>query len=890
MDIGDGRREALSPARQEVTARQQQIARRAYEVWLQRGCPSGSELRDWSDAEAEVAPALVSVAAANAAADAVDPVRVLIVDDAAAVRRLLRALLGGADGVEVVGEAANGAEAVELARRLRPDVVLMDVVMPVMDGVAATAAIVDALPGVRVLGLSISGDDATAAAMAAAGAAVHLAKGGAADDLIAAVRVKELEADLTRQSAERRAAEEALRTSDAWNRAVLETALDAILVMDHKGRLVDLNPAAEAMFGYARSDSVGRPLAELIIPAALRDAHRRGLADCVRIGGPSPGTRREMPALRADGTEFPAELSIARVAGSDPPRFTGFVRDLSGQKAAELRLRQLADVVEAAEDAIIGARLDGTVTSWNGGAERTYGYSAGEMLGRSLTTLHPPGPNDRSGLPAELSEILERVGRGESVRRREAVRRRKDGRLIEVSLTVSPVRDYAGAVVGTSAVARDVTDRKTAERQRAAEHAVVRVLAESGSLAEARAGILEAICGHLGWDFGAVWETDPDLGVLRCTCTRQAPAAGTPEFDRLSRELSLAAGMGLPGRVWASGEPAWVSYPSDDPNYLRRDVAVREGLRSALAFPIADRERFFGVVEFLSRDVREPDPGLLEVLAHIGAQVAQFVERRRAEEALHGRRRELELAREIQQAVLPKGPPKLPGFAIAAVSHPAQETGGDLFDFIPLPDGGLGIAVGDASGHGLGPALVIAATRAYLRAFASHESDPGRLLARTNRCLVDDLGDHFVTLFLARLDPAGRSLTYANAGHWPGHVLGLDGKCRAELRSTSFPLGLVAGADFPTSDAVRLEPGDRLLLLTDGVTEATSPSGEPFGVVRALDVVRESPPGDPKAVLAALTARLDEFAHGRFLDDRTAVLLEACVASAVPDGEPLRGP
>lgn len=115
-------------------------------------------------------------------------VRVLIVDDADPIRLLLRGLFANADGIEVVGEAGDGAEAIELSRRLRPDVIVMDVTMPVMDGIEATQVIVDEFPEVRVLGLSISGDNATAEAMVAAGAADYLTKGGAAADLIAAVR------------------------------------------------------------------------------------------------------------------------------------------------------------------------------------------------------------------------------------------------------------------------------------------------------------------------------------------------------------------------------------------------------------------------------------------------------------------------------------------------------------------------------------------------------------------------------------------------------------------------------------------------------------------------------------------------------------------------------
>src|SRR5690606_10926691 len=109
----------------------------------------------------------------------------------------------------------------------------------------------------------------------------------------------------------------------------------------------------------------------------------------------------------------------------------------------------------------------------------------------------------------------------------------------------------------------------------------------------------------------------------------------------------------------------------------------------------------------------------------------------------HGRQREMEVAREIQQRLLPKSPPEVDGFEIAAATHPAQETGGDLYDFIPLTGDLLGVAIGDASGHGIGAALVIAETRAYLRAFAARESDPGQLLAETNRCLTGDLGSEF---------------------------------------------------------------------------------------------------------------------------------------------------
>jgi serine phosphatase RsbU (regulator of sigma subunit) len=135
-----------------------------------------------------------------------------------------------------------------------------------------------------------------------------------------------------------------------------------------------------------------------------------------------------------------------------------------------------------------------------------------------------------------------------------------------------------------------------------------------------------------------------------------------------------------------------------------------------------------GVLEFFGPDLRPPDGELLPLLTGLGSQIAQFIERRHAERVVQARAREFSLARTIQQGLLPKAPPALPGLEIAGASHPAPETGGDYFDFIPMSDGHWGIAIGDASGHGIGAALLVAETRAYLRALALTHTDPGQVL------------------------------------------------------------------------------------------------------------------------------------------------------------------
>jgi PAS domain S-box-containing protein len=259
---------------------------------------------------------------------------------------------------------------------------------------------------------------------------------------------------------ERKRAEEELNRSEARKAATLEASLDAILSIDHEGMIVEWNPAAEKTFGYTPAEAIGKEMAELIVPPRLRARHRQGLAQYLATGeGPVLGRRVEMPALRADGTEFPAELAITRIAVTGPPMFTGHVRDNTERKqAGEARLR-LAAIVESSDDAIIGKTLDGTVTSWNQGAEKFYGYRAHEVVGKPISILAPPDRAD------EVPKILETLRRGESVTHYETVRRRKDGTLIDVSLTISPLRDGTGKVVGASTIARDITGRKRAEEE-----------------------------------------------------------------------------------------------------------------------------------------------------------------------------------------------------------------------------------------------------------------------------------------------------------------------------------------------------------------------------------------------------------------------------------------
>ena len=263
----------------------------------------------------------------------------------------------------------------------------------------------------------------------------------------------------TRAEAARQHAELALRESEARKSGILESALDGIVTMDGVGRIVDFNPAAEQLSQYRRAEVLGRTVAEILIPQRFREAHQSGLRAFAETGETSLiGQRLEVPVLRRDGSEFEAELAIsASRLDSGQVLFTYYLRDISERRRNERSAQHLAAIVESSDDAIASKDLDGVITTWNEGAERLFGYSAEEVIDKPVTILIPRERQD------EEPGILARIRRGERIEHYETVRRRKDGSLVDISLSVSPIKDARGRIVGASKIARDISDRKKAE-------------------------------------------------------------------------------------------------------------------------------------------------------------------------------------------------------------------------------------------------------------------------------------------------------------------------------------------------------------------------------------------------------------------------------------------
>jgi two-component system, cell cycle sensor histidine kinase and response regulator CckA len=265
------------------------------------------------------------------------------------------------------------------------------------------------------------------------------------------------------QFIERTHAEEAVRAEEARKRAIVESALDAIVTMDHSGRIVEFNPAAERIFGHPASAVVGRPLADVLIPPALRDSHRSGLERYLDSGESRIlGERIEMKALHADGHEIPVELAITRVNLPGPPLFSGYIRDITDRKRAEDALQgsraMLAAIIDGTPDAVFVKDRDGRYLLINEAGAAALGRTVEEVLGRDDTAVMEP---------EAAADIMERdravMDSGETVIAEESVIAEGVSRIFLA--TKAAYRDAAGEVVGLIGIAHDVTDRRRLEAE-----------------------------------------------------------------------------------------------------------------------------------------------------------------------------------------------------------------------------------------------------------------------------------------------------------------------------------------------------------------------------------------------------------------------------------------
>jgi PAS domain S-box-containing protein len=440
------------------------------------------------------------------------------------------------------------------------------------------------------------------------------------------------------------AAYDDLGEREARIRRLVDSNIIGIFIWDFEGRIREANDEFLRMVDYDREDLVaGRIRWADLTPPDWRDRNDTRIEQQKTSGRFEPF---EKEYTRKDGSRVPVLIGGATFEEGGN-QGVAFVLDLTARKCAEDALREReAQLAEARRE--LRQMIDTIpipVASYSADARRDFVNAAWKRY---------TGVSDEAALGTEWSIVAhpDHIAAGEKVWRdalatgepwhTEERVRRADGQYRWFAIDRVTARDENGKIIKWYGTAYDIEDRKRAEERLRVQHTVALILAEAATIEEAAPRILRAMGECLGWDVGVLWRVDREAEALRCVELWHKASIEVPEFERVSREFTFGPGLGLPGRVWSSLEPEYIPDVTPDENFPRAPIAEREGLRAAFAFPILLGGEVLGVIEFFSREIRQPDQDLLNDLATIGSQIGQFIERKRAEEAF--RKAQMQLA------------------------------------------------------------------------------------------------------------------------------------------------------------------------------------------------------------------------------------------------------
>jgi PAS domain S-box-containing protein len=681
-------------------------------------------------------------------------------------------------------------------------------------------------------------------------------------------------------------AEEAVRVSEARKRAVLDSALDAVITMDHEGCVVEFNHAAERLFGHPEDSAVGQEMATLVIPASLRDRHRAGLRRYLETGESRIiGRRVELTGLGADGEEFPAEIAVNRIPGSDPPMFTGTIRDITARRQAEQEREeargQLEAILRGLADAVTAQAPDGRLLFANDAAAATLGFESPDALMEAplATILDRFDILDEDGRPFPVEALpgrraLAGEDGAESVVR---FRVRETGEERWSAVKATPIRDQHGEVSMAINVIEDITTHKRAELSQ-------RFLARSGEVLASSLDADELLVevANLVVPEVADW-CSVDVATESGALERKALAHVDPEVLQRAIDLSkrYPPNPHAPAGIYQVARSGQAELYPEIPDELLREGAVDDehyrgltelGMRSVIIVPMTTHGRTLGTLTFVSaRSGRRFDEQDVELAQELARRCATAIDNAR----LYMDRSYI--ARTLQQSLLPVELPDIPGVEVAARFRPTgegNEVGGDFYDMFETGNRGWAVVMGDVCGKGPDAAAVTALARYTLRAAAMRERLPSRSLSVLNEALLRQRDDRrFCTVayaYIEKLDHGARA-GISTGGHPLPLLLRTDGSVEP-VGSPGTLLGVVPDPDLEDR-AVTLEPGDVLVFYTDGVIESRVGSHGVLDERRLTELVATCAGSGADAIAAKVEEAAVLSQDGRPKDDIAVLVL-----------------
>ncbi len=407
---------------------------------------------------------------------------------------------------------------------------------------------------------------------------------------------------------------------------------------------------------------------------------------------------------------------------------------------------------------------------------------------------------------------------------------------------------------------------------------VARVISSSLDLDETLGLILDSLKRLVRYDAAAIFLIDKEkqeLGDIKArgydiTCTSICTRGFDPAIEP---DLRLKLGQGLVGWVAENKEPIIVPDVSKDSRYIK----ARHETKSEMVAPIVTKERVVGVFNLESDQINAYDFYDLNLLTAFASHCAVAIERTRLhEETLIKNKLEEELiiARRIQESFLPQTDPSLPGFDISGINIPSEQVGGDYYDFIPIVENQMGIAIGDVSGKGVPASLIMASFRASLKAEIRNNYAIRTIFFKVNNLLYESIErENYVTAVYGVLDVANKVFTFSNAGHNPPVLLKKGEKIKY-LTEGGLALGIMQNYEYKEK-ALGLNSGEIILFYTDGVTEAKNEKEEEFGTSRLEKTLLENQNLKAREILDKIYQEVKDFTQGTpGQDDLTMVVIK----------------